>query len=159
MNLDDWKKGIKPLKQKNISPYFSPEQKQKNWRKIEAQIYRPAQPVFQPLNLEPIDPQRFEALRRGWLHIHQELDLHGFFVDEALRFLQDILDERDNFQPEIWVIIHGKGRNSEEQQAVLKQAVWDFLQQHHAVSAIAPVMDSRLESGAIYVAVKSRRRR
>ena len=81
--------------------------------------------------------------------------LHGFFVDEALRYLGDMLDERRNRRAECWVIVHGKGRNSPHyDRAPLKQAVLDLLLRHPAVNALATIIDSDGYSGAVSVEIK-----
>ena len=83
------------------------------------------------------------------------IDLHGFFVDEALRYLGDMLDERRNRRAECWVIVHGKGRNSPHyDRAPLKQAVLDLLLRHPAVNALATIIDSDGYSGAVSVEIK-----
>lgn len=130
--------------------------KLKNWRKIEAQSYRADGTIFHALNLEQMSEGRFRRLVAGELESVREIDLHGFFVDEALRYLQDLIDERSNFRAEIWTIVHGKGKR---EIAPLKIAVWQLLQQHPAIVAIVPVLDYRGESGAVQIEIKGGRRR
>ncbi len=146
---------VRPLK-KQWNGLEQQPPKLKNWRKIEAQTYRPDTEIFTARNLEEMSEGRFRRLVAGELESVREIDLHGFFVDEALRYLQDLIDERSNFRPEIWTVIHGKGK---EEIAPLKIAVWQLLQRHPAVIAIAPVLDYRGESGAVQIEIKRGRRR
>lgn len=133
-----------------------PQRKIRNDRLIEAQSYRAEVGAFEPLNLENMDEGRFRRLRANQLPVAREIDLHGFLVDEAQRYLQDLIDERANRRAEIWTVIHGKGR---ETTAPLKLAIWALLQRHPAITALAPVIDARGEVGAVNVEVRPVRRR
>ncbi len=133
-----------------------PQRKIRNDRLIEAQSYRAEVGAFEPLNLENMDEGRFRRLRANQLPVAREIDLHGFLVDEAQRYLQDLIDERQNRRAEIWTVIHGKGR---ETTAPLKLAIWALLQRHPAITALAPVIDARGEVGAVNVEVRPIRRR
>ena len=148
---------VTPLKTPPQAEDFGKQAKILQRRRIEAQRIRHATaPQEARHNLAAIPDARFHALCAGRLPVAREIDLHGFFVDEALRYLQDLIDERSNFRPEIWTVIHGKGK---EEIAPLKIAVWQLLQRHPAVIAIAPVLDYRGESGAVQIEIKRGRRR
>lgn len=129
-------------------------------RRIEAQRIRHAADIRETLsvNLAHIPEGRFHALCAGRLPLAREIDLHGLFVDEALRYLGDMLDERQNRREECWLVIHGKGRNSPHyDRAPLKQAILDMLLRHPAVNALASVHDQDGLSGAVRIAVDERR--
>ena len=125
-------------------------------RRIEAQRVRHAADIRETLavNLAQIPDARFRALCAGRLPLAREIDLHGFFVDEALRYLGDMLDERQNRREECWLVVHGKGRNSPHyDRAPLKQAILDLLLRHPAVNALTGVLDQDGLSGAVCIEV------
>ena len=147
---------VTPLKTPPQAEDFGKQAKILQRRRIEAQRIRHATaPQEARHNLAAIPDARFHALCAGRLPVAREIDLHGFFVDEALRYLGDMLDERRNRRAECWVIVHGKGRNSPHyDRAPLKQAVLDLLLRHPAVNALATIVDSDGYSGAVSVEIK-----
>lgn len=101
-------------------------------------------------NFDGIPAERFAAMQHGDLPVARIIDLHGYFVDEGVTLLEDALYQRRNRRREIWLIIHGKGRNSPaHDRAPLKQAVIDMLCQHPAVAALVSLQDSDRDSGAL----------
>ncbi|MDO4642474.1 MAG: Smr/MutS family protein [Cardiobacteriaceae bacterium] len=140
-----------PLQNENFGKHLKILQR----RRIDAQRIRHVENTQEEQhNLTHIPAPRFHALCRGKLPIAREIDLHGFYVDEALRYLYDLLDERKNRRSECWLIIHGKGRNSPHyDQAPLKQAVLNMLLQHSAVNALSSIIDQDGNSGAVFIDV------
>lgn len=109
-------------------------------------------------NFDDIPAERFAAMQRGDLPFARVVDLHGYFVDEGVTRLDDALYQRQNRRREIWLIIHGKGRNSPaHDRAPLKQAVIDLLCQHPAVAALVSLHDSDRDSGALCADIHPKR--
>ncbi len=74
-------------------------------------------------------------LRRGHWPIQDRLDLHGLSSDEARRLLQTFLHEAKQNELRCVLVIHGKGMNSRNGEAVLKLRTRDWLMQHPQVLA------------------------
>lgn len=110
-------------------------------------------------NFDDIPAERFAAMRQGDVPFARIIDLHGYFVDEGITLLDDALYQRRNRRREIWLVIHGKGRNSPaHDRAPLKQAVIDLLCQHPAIAALVSLQDSARESGALCIDVHPARK-
>lgn len=106
------------------------------------------------LNFDDIPAEQFLAMRRGAVIFAKTFDLHGYFVDEGVTLLDDALHARKNRSREIWLVIHGKGRNSPaHDRAPLKHAVIDLLCRHPAVAALCALSDRDHDSGALCIAV------
>lgn len=106
------------------------------------------------LNLDNLPAPQFNALKNKHLNPHQIIDLHGIFVNDALRLLNDKLSERKNHRLQYWLIIHGKGNRSPSyDKAPLKNAVLDLLLHHPAVGAIHSMTDSDNRSGGVMIIV------
>lgn len=149
---------ITPIKPTPAQLRPNPVPKQPNQRKINSQHQRPlsnkAHGQDIRLNLDHIPEHQFVAMVAGNIRHDVILDLHGWFVDDALRYLDDKLHERKNRHLAYWLIIHGKGQRSPDyDRAPLKNAVLDFLQQQAAVAALSAVKDSDANSGGIRIAV------
>lgn len=93
----------------------------------------------------------FADLQRGMIPPDDSLDLHGMRVQEARRAFARFIGQSLQQQRRCVRIIHGKGRNSEGQQPVLKQKTNQWLRQMDAVLAFstAPRWDGG--TGATYV--------
>ena len=153
---------VTPLQTPPLVEGFGRRSKILQRRRIEAQRVRHAADIRETLsvNLAQIPDARFRALCAGRLPLAREIDLHGFFVDEALRYLGDMLDERQNRREECWLVVHGKGRNSPHyDRAPLKQAILDLLLRHPAVNALASICDKDGFSGAACIEVRVQRLR
>ena len=74
-------------------------------------------------------------LRRGHWPIQDKLDLHGLDSDAARRLLQEFLHEAMQQELRCVLVIHGKGINSRDGEAVLKQRTRHWLIQHPQVLA------------------------
>ncbi|MDO4776014.1 MAG: Smr/MutS family protein [Cardiobacteriaceae bacterium] len=153
---------VTPLAHKDKHPHFArPRQRpvaQALQRRLAAQGMRPA-PVARRhdavmFNLDGIPAERFTAMQRGELPFARIIDLHGYYVADGIARLDDALHQRRNRHGEIWLIIHGKGRNSPaHDRAPLKQAVIDFLCRHPAVAALCSLPDRDRDSGALCIDV------
>lgn len=82
-------------------------------------------------------------LRRGHWAIQDRLDLHGLDSDAARRLLQEFLHEAQQNGLRCVLVIHGKGMNSRDGEAVLKLRTRHWLIQHPQVLAWcdAPLRD------------------
>lgn len=158
---------VKPLAGKPEHPGFartSPRPvAQALRRRLAAESRRPDLPWPRgrqlSLNLDGIPAARFAAMQRGELPYARIIDLHGYYVADGLSRLDDALHQRRNRHAEVWLIIHGKGRNSPaHDRAPLKEAVIDLLCQHPAVAALCALADSDRDSGALCIEVHRQRR-
>ena len=74
-------------------------------------------------------------LRRGHWPVQDSLDLHGLDSDAARRLLQEFLHEAKQNGLRCVLVIHGKGMNSPDGEAVLKLRTRHWLIQHPQVLA------------------------
>ena len=99
-----------------------------------------------------------KKLRRGELPIEEELDLHGYTVNEAKMAIQDFLFECKRQHIRYIRIIHGKGYRSDQKIPVLKTHVAYWLPQLSNVLAFSSALPKDGGTGAIYVILKSSRK-
>ncbi len=102
-----------------------------------------------------VSRQTLKQLRRGHWNTDDQLDLHGFTRDEALRELDEFLDTCCTRGFRCVHIIHGKGLNSKNREPVLKTLVWSQLKQHSYVLAFCQAGPADGGSGAVIVLFKS----
>jgi DNA-nicking Smr family endonuclease len=96
-------------------------------------------------------------LKRGAIRISQELDLHGFLKDEALKRLERFLANAFSLGQEAVLVITGKGINSPEG-PVLRGAVAECLREK-GKTLVAEVSKAPREmggSGAFVVFLKKK---
>lgn len=95
--------------------------------------------------------------RRGQFPIEKSLDLHGYTIAEAKHalwfFLQNCLEANMRHV----IVIHGKGRHSEEQKATIKDAVDCWLRQMPEVLAFCSAQSKDGGRGALYILLKRRK--
>jgi DNA-nicking Smr family endonuclease len=101
---------------------------------------------------------RMRQLKRGVIHIQQELDLHGLIKDEALTSLERFIVEAFRRGLQTVLVITGKGINSPEG-PVLQGAVSSWLGESGKgkVAEFAPAPREMGGSGAFVVFLKSRK--
>ena len=99
-----------------------------------------------------------KKLRRGELPIEEELDLHGYTVNEAKTAIQDFLYECKRQHIRYIRIIHGKGYRSDQKIPVLKTHVAYWLPQLNDVLAFSSAQARDGGTGALYVILKSSRK-
>ena len=99
-----------------------------------------------------------KKLRRGELPIEEELDLHGYTVNEAKMAIQYFLFECKRQHIRYIRIIHGKGYRSDQKIPVLKTHVAYWLPQLSDVLAFSSALPKDGGTGAIYVILKSSRK-
>ncbi len=95
--------------------------------------------------------------RRGQFPIQKSLDLHGFTIAESRDavwcFVQDCIAANLRHV----IIIHGKGRHSEEQKVTIKDAVNCWLRQIPEVLAFCSAQPKDGGRGALYILLKRRK--
>lgn len=96
-----------------------------------------------------------KKLRRGELPIEEELDLHGYTVNEAKIAIQDFLSECKRQHIRYIRIIHGKGYRSDNKMPKLKAHVAYWLPQLKQVLAFSSAQARDGGTGAMYVILKS----
>jgi DNA-nicking Smr family endonuclease len=89
--------------------------------------------------------------------IEAELDLHGCTVEEARTRLDGFLRESRSRGLHKVLVIHGKGNHSKGG-AVLRRAVWDYLEQHPLAGAMGRPEGRQGGHGAVWVIVRQRSR-
>jgi DNA-nicking Smr family endonuclease len=105
-----------------------------------------------------ISGKRFlPGLRNGLYSIQEQIDLHGFSREEARWAVEDFIARASRFRSCCVKIIHGRGINSPNDKAVLKESLQQWLStrrmsRHVVAYASAPLKDGGV--GAIYVLLK-----
>jgi DNA-nicking Smr family endonuclease len=94
-------------------------------------------------------------LRRGHWPIQDRLDLHGLDSDAARRLLQEFLHEAKRDGLRCVLVIHGKGMNSPNGEAVLKQRTRGWLIQHPQVLAWCDAPPGDGGGGAVLALLKA----
>lgn len=100
-----------------------------------------------------IQKQVLRKLRLGKLPVEDELDLHGYRVEQARRTLGDFLNHCREHDFRCVRIIHGKGLSS-QQPPILKRKTRHWLQQRDDVLAFCPAPPAGGGNGAVYVLLK-----
>lgn len=94
-------------------------------------------------------------LRRGTWPIQDSLDLHGYNSDTARKLLQEFLHEATQRSMRCVQVIHGKGLNSQDGEAILRKLTRHWLTQHVQVLAYCNAQPRHGGSGAVVVLLKS----
>lgn len=155
---------VTPIKNNKQHPdYQSPKNQLINQKNLINRLYRqenaqkrPKQSApesrFVQINLGNLSADRFRLLCAGSLPIVRTIDFHGFYVDQAVRFLNDALNNRNNRKKACWLIIHGKGKHScEHDKNPLRHAIIELSISHTAVAGIASVIDKQNQSGSLII--------
>ena len=100
---------------------------------------------------------RMRQLKRGTIRISQELDLHGFLKDEAIKRLEHFIVHAFSIGQKAVLIITGKGINSAEG-PVLRGAVVNWLQGKGKgmIAEYCPAPRNRGGSGAFVIFLKKK---
>jgi DNA-nicking Smr family endonuclease len=94
-------------------------------------------------------------LRRGTWPAQDSLDLHGNTSEAARRLLQQFLQDATNRGLRCVLVIHGKGLNSQDGEAVLRKLTRHWLIQHPRVLAFCNAQPRDGGSGAVVVLLKT----
>lgn len=102
--------------------------------------------------------KRFVSLRRGKLFRQDcqqdRLDLHGQNECEAQRCLRDFLADRQERGARCVLLVHGKGRGSQQSLPVLKNSVNTLLREHPGVLAFCSAQQEHGGTGALYILLR-----
>ena len=93
-------------------------------------------------------------LRRGTWPVQDSLDLHGNHRDAARKLLQEFLHEATQREMRCVLVIHGKGTNSRDGEAVLRKLTRHWLTQHPRVMGYCGASPGQGGSGAVLVLLK-----
>ena len=120
-----------------------------------------AEPIQFPDPDEPLlarrphlSESRFRQLCSGEIRPGRRLDLHGLDRESARRILVTTLEAAASFGIECVLVIHGKGLGSATGEAVLRQAMPEWLsspQLRHLVLGFSPASPRDGGAGAVYV--------
>lgn len=97
-------------------------------------------------------------LRNGLYSIQGQIDLHGLTREEARAAVEEFISSMSRFRSCCVKIIHGRGINSPNDRAVLKESLQQWLStrrmsRHVVAYASAPLRDGGV--GAVYVLLRS----
>jgi DNA-nicking Smr family endonuclease len=95
-------------------------------------------------------------IRNGTWPIQDRLDLHGNHSDAARKLLQEFLHEATQLELRCVLVIHGKGLNSQDGEAVLRNLTRHWLSQHPRVLAYCEAQPAQGGSGAVLALLKTR---
>ena len=94
-------------------------------------------------------------LRRGNWPIQDRLDLHGLRSEPARKLLQEFLFEAIYRELRCVLVIHGKGMNSPDGEAVLLKLARHWLTQHPSVLGYCEALPKEGGGGAVMVLLKT----
>ena len=94
-------------------------------------------------------------LRRGTWPVEDSLDLHGNRSDAARRLLRGFLQEAAQRSLRCVLVIHGKGLNSRDGEAVLRKLARHWLAQHPHVLGYCDAPPQYGGNGAVMVLLKT----
>ena len=95
-----------------------------------------------------------KRLRRGELPNEAKLDLHGHTIGEAAAALAEFLGEATRAACRCVLVVHGKGRRSNDDRAVLKSQLNHWLRDDPRVLAFHSARPQHGGSGALYVLLR-----
>jgi DNA-nicking Smr family endonuclease len=98
-------------------------------------------------------------LRTGLYSIQEQLDLHGYNRIEARIVVEDFILRMSRFQSCCVKIIHGRGINSPDDRAVLKENLQRWLSSRRMSRYVVAYASAQMNDGgvgAVYVLLKSR---
>lgn len=101
-----------------------------------------------------LSKNQFSRLCAGKIRPERRLDLHGHQRDSARRMLITTLEAAGSSGIECVLVIHGQGHRSATGEAVLRQAMPEWLASpnlRHLVLAFSPAQPRDGGSGAVYV--------
>lgn len=95
-----------------------------------------------------------QKLKRRQYSIGAETDLHGMTIDRARQECAAFLKEARYQHRHCVLIVHGKGRSSEQGKPILKNWINGWLRQRNEVIAFCSAHISDGGTGAVYVLLK-----
>lgn len=101
-----------------------------------------------------VQKKTLKLLKRGAIHIEDELDLHGLTEIKAVQALHVFLVEQTQYSHHCAIIIHGKGHGSDKKYPVLKNMTAAELRNNPNVLAYSSALPRDGGVGAVYVLFK-----
>jgi len=163
--FQDAVQGIEPLQQNKTPPF------RKTWRpeplSAEAKPATAAPPLAdmdietpeELLFVQPgVQKRVIRDLQRGRIPPAEKIDLHGLRVKQARPAFTRFINQAHQKQLRCVLIIHGKGRESADQQPVLKQKTNQWLRQFPFVLAFCSAAYFDGGTGATYVLLSRKKR-
>ncbi|XID75597.1 Smr/MutS family protein [Alkanindiges sp. WGS2144] len=162
--------GVKPLRQEEQPPAFSParparpdaqmlarraaavgqdEHSMEGISDTQAMLNPVASEAFLSYRLATLQHRIFEQLKAGKLRWYEAVDLHGCTIEEARSAVLQIIDMARQANENVIKIVHGKGP-----QAILKTYVNGWLRQHREVLAFVSAPPDQGGTGAVLVLIK-----
>ena len=102
-----------------------------------------------------IGPETIKKLRKGHWVIQEQLDLHGYRVDEAREAVAEFIRDCVRHDIRCIRIVHGKGLGSAGRESVLRDKVRRWLVQKEEVLAFCQATPKEGGAGAVLVLLKS----
>lgn len=99
---------------------------------------------------QPTTKELLRKLKRGQFPIDGQLDLHGKGYIQAESALNQFIEQASYLGCHCILIIHGKGVNSAENLAILKELTLYLLGQHPKISHYATAIEKHGGHGATY---------
>jgi DNA-nicking Smr family endonuclease len=99
------------------------------------------------------------SLRNGMYSIQGTIDLHGLNREEARQAVEEFIARMSRFRPCCVKIIHGRGINSPNDRAILKESLQRWLSTRRLSKQIVAYASAPLNDGgvgAIYVLLRTR---
>lgn len=88
------------------------------------------------------------------LPVEEEIDLHGYTADEAIRILDNFIDSMQKRHVKKILVIHGKGLHSQGGDGILKHEVKRYLERSGKCGAFGHPKSSQGGSGALWVVLR-----
>ncbi len=100
---------------------------------------------------DDVSPRLLQRLKRGQFSVQDELDLHGATSQQAESMLRQFLAEAHAHDHGCVRIVHGKGRSSDGEMAILKNLVDRLLRRRADVLAFHSAPAAQGGTGAVVV--------
>ncbi len=149
--------GVKPLQQESTLPYRKPRRPEP----LPPEVEPKQRSTLADMDIETAEELLFvrpgvqkrvmRALQKGHIPPADSLDLHGLRVRQAQPVFIRFLKQAQQRQLRCVLIIHGKGRESANNQPVLKQKTNQWLRQFPFVLAFCSATHFDGGTGATYV--------
>jgi DNA-nicking Smr family endonuclease len=166
-NVSPLKKTERIQKDNTKMPEQHKKQKQQRAQQFESEAIKshyseghsPYKPVMGDEIIEfhhgSLNKQTFNALKKGFIEIDANLDLHSLTVAEAEQHLQRFLFICQQKNLYCVIIIHGKGHLGNLEQPTLKNFVNDYLRHDKNVLAFHSAKPRHGGTGAVYALLQS----
>jgi DNA-nicking Smr family endonuclease len=101
-----------------------------------------------------VDRREIKKLKRGQYIVGDRCDLHGLTAADACARVRLFLDNSRHGRHRCVCIVHGRGLHSDENVAVLRTRVREYLRSHRLVLAYADAPRGDGGAGAVYVLLR-----